>query len=434
MTTGRRRVVCILPRTERIQELAEACFRFSPRIALREQEAVFLDVDEHPSLLKRIYALCLRFEAKPVIAISKDAPTAYAIAKFGIQDASRLPVEALIAYASPFYADEDIARQVRRMGETLQKLGITTLLDFSRLPPRTLASRFGSEGLELSRAIQSGYLLPWPRFQAPERIFEKIELCDSETLSPCADLESLLFVLKTAMDRAMARLRARNQRAAAIDLEFELDDQTTRSWKLALPLPQGSAGALLPILRDRLSFDLQLQPLTSPVTIVRFGVPETAPGHGAQRDFFNSKEDEAEAWDALVGRLAQKLGKNRAFVAQPVDRHLPEGAWQAASDPLAVAPTAHLPLQQPKRPSRLLKTPEALQREGDYLLHASRTQHWRAIEWHGPERLSGEWWTDTKKFPLGGFQRDYYRILTESGEQLWVFAVRNELYLHGYFD
>ena len=37
---------------------------------------------------------------------------------------------------------------------------------------------------------------------------------------------------------------------------------------------------------------------------------------------------------------------------------------------------------------------------------------------------------------LKGFNRDYYRVVTESGEQLWVFAIpsREGFYLHGYFD
>jgi hypothetical protein len=57
-------------------------------------------------------------------------------------------------------------------------------------------------------------------------------------------------------------------------------------------------------------------------------------------------------------------------------------------------------------------------------------QRWLTKEWHGPERLSGEWWES-------GFSRDYYRVVTDQGLQLWVFFAPTEppeLKLHGYFD
>jgi hypothetical protein len=57
---------------------------------------------------------------------------------------------------------------------------------------------------------------------------------------------------------------------------------------------------------------------------------------------------------------------------------------------------------------------------------------WTTID--GPERLSGEWWNSSYE----GFNRDYYRMKTVQGEQLWVFINRKAkeptYYLHGYFD
>ena len=45
MTTPKERVVCLLVRTQApIFELAEACYRFSPQIAVRDHEAIFLEV------------------------------------------------------------------------------------------------------------------------------------------------------------------------------------------------------------------------------------------------------------------------------------------------------------------------------------------------------------------------------------------------------
>jgi protein ImuB len=178
---------------------------------------------------------------------------------------------------------------------------------------------------------------------------------------------------------------------------------------------------------------------------VGFTVLETVPGYGAQRDFFNRKEEEAELWDSLVGRLSHRLGKERVFVAQPVDRYLPEEAWvrrleleRGLLSGCATRGTSALQpvFVRPERPSRLLEEPLPLQRVGALLRNPSTGHRWRILDWDGPERLSGEWW---KSDSLDGFHRDYYQVKTESGERLWVFVCRSpegnaRVHLHGYFD
>jgi protein ImuB len=446
-----------------IRELAEACLRFTPQVAVRGDEAVFLHIGAcrqlftEDWLLLRMRALAKRFGCPtPRIAIANDAPTALAMARFGEPDARKLPLEALADYASPFALDEETHKKSALIVRLLKELGLRTLEDFSKLPAGSLASRFGREGAELSREIEDNLKAPWPMFRVPEQVCEQTTLEDVETLGAVAGLEPLFFVLKTVIDRAMARLRARGLRAARVDLTFTLErPHVPRSWAIALPLPQGSAHGLLPILRDRLYHDLERRPLAAPVTAARLTVIETAPGHGAQKDFFNRREEEAEAWDALVARLSEKLGRNRAFMAMPVDRHLPEGTWMpvlemretpkpkrprwsaaessAALDLAAVAAAEFAIPDEPARPLRLLPKPERIRLQGDILARAPG-KRWRALEWHGPERLSGEWWLDARN--ARGFARDYYRVVTESGEQLWVFQTsrQSELYLHGYFD
>ncbi|MEQ1877903.1 MAG: hypothetical protein ABL958_14775, partial [Bdellovibrionia bacterium] len=90
----------------------------------------------------------------------------------------------------------------------------------------------------------------------------------------------------------------------------------------------------------------------------------------------------------------------------------------------------------PKRPSRLLTKPRLLRRIGDQLVDPELGIKWDVIDWDGPERLSGEWWGDVKAAMAGhrGFARDYFRVLTSGGEQLWLFFANKEIYLHGFFD
>ncbi len=82
------------------------------------------------------------------------------------------------------------------------------------------------------------------------------------------------------------------------------------------------------MIKDRLESDLVKEPLIAPVTAVSFQVLESTPANGAERDFFNKKEEEEEAWNSFVSRLAEKLGRDLVFIASSVERYLPEKSWR----------------------------------------------------------------------------------------------------------
>ncbi|MEW6055458.1 MAG: hypothetical protein AB1540_02505 [Bdellovibrionota bacterium] len=436
------RIVCaFLRESSSIEPFAESCFRFTPQIAVRDNEAIFLEIGrslglfEEKTLLVRLSVLAQRFGYLPHLGVAEDAPTAFALAKFGCKKRSQLPLEALFAYASPFAHDEIIHVKAIHMMQALRSLGVKDLQGFLKIPVSALASRFGAEGVELGMRVSQSFAgklsLSWPKFRPAEKIFEEIELNEFSVWPACADLEPLLFVLRGLLDRIVARLRGRGLRAASLGVNFEFEkneSERRRDWKIEFALPQGSVSSMIPILRDKLSFDAGKRPFPALVNKINLEVLETAPGHGAQKNLFSAEEEEKEAWNALIARLAQKLGKEGAFLAQPVDRHLPEKAWSRV---LEIKEKLMPKEEYPMRPARVLKKPVLLRKEGESLVGVK--QSWHVKEWIGPERLSIEWWRDPD---FRGFNRDYYRVLTDSGQQLWVFSTpgKKELFLHGYFD
>lgn len=445
---------------ERLPQLAEACYRFTPDIALRKTpmgfEAVFLEISkclglyQESTLLHRLVRLSERLDLYPRIAIADDAPTALAMAVFKREQARKIPIEALQLYAQPFEADPVLKQKTEKTLQVLKRLGIEDLIGFSSLPPRTLASRFGREGAQLADRIRRSYTDPWPKFKLPTRLFQKVDLDESEGLQPCTNLDSLLFLMKRPVDQVMARMRGRGKRASVIEVTFEQEAyslllETKRSWRFEMPVPQGTVLGLLPILRDRLSFELQRKPLQAPVVSLSFEVSEMAPGHGAQRNFFNQEEEQREAWDALVGRLSQKLSYGKTFKAEAVDRYLPEKAWKRNVQALDLKTpslvcdssskqSALQGMSLSSRPSRVLPKPQRLLKLGEFLFHSrNKKRHWKTTSWVGPERLNGEWWLDAET--PDGFFRDYYEVETAEGEHLWVFLNQDEVpYLHGFFD
>ena len=445
-----------LPQTETLHALAEACFRFTPQIALGER-AVFLEIGASHRLFSeqlltmRLDRLAKRFGFLSRVTFGGSAGEALALARYpSFLYARDLPLESLTGYAFPFVSergspDPEAVKKIAELIRTLKLLGLKTVGELATLPPPALASRFGKEALKLGGCVRAegpgrpGHGEAWPGFHPSPRVLEKAPVENSETL------EAILFVLRGLADRIIARLYGRGERASVLNIRFDLvkwgsrcsesGKALRREFKLSLPLAQGSVSGLIPIMRDYLSQRLESEPFDAPVDSVQLEVLETVPSRSAQRDFFSKKEEEAETWDALVARLAQKLGKDRVFTAIPERRYLPEKAYSRSLKRASPGPKGQASEQPfwPPRPTRLLAHPRILGTLG-------------ASSLEGPERLSGEWWDSQYE----GFNRDYYRLKTASGEELWVFLNRNMsraassgspksaeeevLYLHGYFD
>jgi len=115
----------------------------------------------------------------------------------------------------------------------------------------------------------------------------------------------------------------------------------------------------------------------------------------------------------------------------------------AVADAPALAPVAPQPsLSLPPRPSRVLQKPLLLTRTEDWLLYwggGKKGRRWRTLSWEGPERLQKPWWQDAAAaWDVDTPARDYWRVRTEQGMDLWVFTRQDEaaagaLWLQGWW-
>ncbi|MBI2711913.1 MAG: hypothetical protein HYX41_03465 [Bdellovibrio sp.] len=435
----------------RFEALATACFRFTPKVAIRFPEAVFLDIRgceglfSEEGLVLRLKILGKRFldsSTFPIrVQFAEDVPTALALARYPVSSVKReLPLEALSDFDCPFKGFEDekpLFKAEDRLfskdfQQVLGKLGLRNVGDFMDLPVKSLAARLGKRAVEINARLHGHLGTPWIAFQPQERYLEKVAL-DEEV-----QLESVFFILKGVIDRAMARLRGLAQRANRVAIELQVRrfsviraEDVVRRWEIELPVPQGSTSGLLGILRERISFDVDQNPFLAPLEQVSFEVLETIPGRGPQLDFFNKKEEEEEKWNSLVGRLIDHLGKENVFIAQPVHRYLPEYSWkkQRWQSQSKMEDRADIPLAS--RPLRILKKPEAVQIENRFLVFPDGKKV-RILGFDGPERIDSEWWRNAEGEE--NQTRDYYRIVVGEGQIYWVFLSNSQIFLHGYFD
>lgn len=413
---------------ERRSALAEACILFSPQVAMGS-DAVFVEVKASRKLFTEtevIRRLKESLEALGIaarIGLANDPATALAFARYESSSREELPLEALACYLSPF------SPSLLPGLEAFVKLGVATLGDFKKIPRAEIPSRFGKAGLFAYERLLSAGTTAWPRFTPEEKILERV---DFECAAQIETFEPVLFLLKPAFQRLFLRLYSRRLLLAAFEVKFHLNKfsgNSGRSSVIQLPLPQSDPKSVLALAAERLSKELELEPLKDSLEGVSVHVLDTAPAQDAQRDFFSRAEEEAQVFASLVARLEERLGRGGAFHAKPMPRLLPEASWAKTLDHEDLGVFVEVPL----RPLRLLASPEPLQRNGNLLLASGRRQRWNIASFTAAEKLKGEWW-------LGGFERDYFRVDTEEGETLWVYTTTpteggaRELWLHGFFD
>ena len=382
------RYLCLLfsPPLSDISPLAEACYRFTPKIALRGNEAIFLEIGgslrlfhSEQALLRRVHALCRRLLA-PLPALPSHRlgvgespsqallnilwpptttsfeqtervradPSSYpyhlvfsppvvspqlrSFVSF-YKDHSHLPLLALTIMLHPFtpLASD---HPLRQMLSQLAVFGVKDLVDLKNLPVKSLTARFGEVGHQAYRALDQLPFTPWPQFVCEEKIVVSLEI-DTLSQSMNWQFSELLFYLKQLVDALAARLFARALKVQSWmltlheDLTHQDHQPKTRLYIFDLPIPQSSPSQILRIMQERLHRELQKQPLSGPLQSIKVAVLQTAPLRRLQRDFLTDSEQEEESLGSLLARLQQRLGQHRVFVAEPQARYLPEKSWKA---------------------------------------------------------------------------------------------------------
>ena len=328
---------------------------------------------------------------------------------------ARLPVEAL-----------PLSTQTLRR---LQELGLDSVRALQEMPPSALEARFGPEGLRAWRFAQ-GHDPRRPLTPAP-----KVDQCITLTLlEGCEELEPLLFVLRPALEQLVDTQAQRGHAIAHLSLTLERAFGPEQTLTITPSRALSNAPLLLELLRLRLFEGPPAPPKGGPVVALRLEASRVAPQRPQQSDLFqHAARTTADAEGVLV-RLTSRLGKEGVHVAQRVDEQRPEeaGRWRPITRPTSRDAAS----QPPAHPTaigaclRVLPSPRLLASSGprpDRVTFAGRSHH--LLAWHGPERLSGQWWR-------APYDRDYYWVTTRQGHALWLFRARDDgrWFLHGWLD
>lgn len=307
--------------------------------------------------------------------------------------------------------------------EALSLLGLRCIGDLAAQPRAGLRKRFGEAiADDLDRALG---LLPDARepYVPPERFSAEIDL-----VFETADAARLTRFARRLLDEMEGALRARCRAVDAIVLDLTHDHRREAASVTRLDVgvrtPVRAAAAWEKLVRERLA----ARPLTATVCAMALHAGTPRPWVGESESWLPTPGQEREKWQALVDRIASRLGQDRVFAIEARNDHRPEAAWATrGTEPASAARSKPgLPMTARPRPLRLLAEPLSLVSLGNAPQH-----HGALALIAGPERIETGWWDGR---PVA---RDYFIAVNPLDEVCWIYRdyrFGKRWFLQGYFS
>lgn len=322
---------------------------------------------------------------------------------------------------------------------TLERWGIHTLGELSRLPEAEVISRLGDAGRELQAIARGEDPRPLSPRQPPPAFREGMEL-----EWPLVQLEPFVFVARSALERLTRRMRGRGLGCIRLELAMELEPDGHHQRSLDLPAPTRDVKTLLTLLR----LDLEAHPPGAPIVAFTLTAHPDRP-RSAQLSLFGPDALSPDQLATTVARLFSLLGEERVGSPRPADAHRPE-----RFSLLPYAPPPPPEMRRRPRPARgflalrTLRPPieiEVIAGEGRSAA-TSKPLSVRALAREeeakkpridgrvrvasGPWGLEEEWWSED------ACERDYWDVELDGGGLFRIFRDRRsgDWFADGVYD
>lgn len=418
------------------KQILTALYRFAPIVGRDGSEAFFLDLEglhqiypDESLLTDKLRLTIEAFELTPVVALADSPISAWVVARAQGRCANQSSINVVPpGQDRAFLAKLPLSSipMPMQLIRLCRVLGLQSLGDLQRLPAGALWRRFHRAGAEVqARAHARSHDLF--RVEIPETI-EQAEL---QLDHPTADLEPLLFLHKSVLDRLLVQVAATRRSIATLDLTLILTDsdrtRVCHSFRPARPTLDSRS------LLDLIALWLSSGPVTELVDEIVMRATEVGQASARQLRLFEKQEDLAEdALQIALSRLVAAFGPQTVVKPVLCDRHLPEQriAWQPALPTPSPPPhrDAFVPSLEAHPPVLLLVDPPMpIELRGEHLRSTKEPRWQRIVSSEGPWTVEGEWWAK-------GFRREYRILTTEQHEVLWVFRDRRGYHLHAYLD
>ena len=356
-----------------------------------------------------------------------DTPTCAAAAtRDGGQPLIRIPPGEGRAYLGrlPVHALPLSARALNLLSD----LGLDRVHHLQTMSAQELEARLGPEGRRAWVLSQGED--PRRPMSSPQDPSARITL---DLLEGVREVAALLFVARPALETLISAQSERGHALAHLSVTLNYAWGAPHQFVITPSRPLSDAKLLMELLRLRLQETTHDEVKQGPIVALILEALKVSPQRAWQGDLFQERERTLALAEGTLVRLLGRLGKGAVKTPVLRDAHSPEasGDWLTPGEAKESERKPGTPaLGPPLACLRLLPTPEALGDQDErpdrvYLLN----RHLTPTHFHGPERISGQWWS-------APYDRDYYWVSTEEGFALWLFRSRVEKrwFLHGWLD
>jgi protein ImuB len=443
---------------DRLRILARWLLKFSPLVGLDRERAILptgsniASHNDHPlhdgiilditgterlhgdpgELAQKLFGIFSRWQLQCRIAVTPSIGGGWALSRF---DRTRQAIRIALKTETLLTFMEELPIEALRISpsiaEKLHKVGISSIRELLLLPRRTLGNRFGKE-LLLRFAQAAG--------DVEEHLFT-IQTEHSFTVrrsfeQPISSRQLLAKLTRTLFKELCLQLLLHHKCSTLFVLKIGSQAGTEIEKQFPLTEPSASDQHLATII-DPL---LESVPLYEEVFRLQLDARDVHPMTLDQRTFeqhVHQSPTDRQIGEAL-NTFSLRLGKARVVQSYLVESHIPEkgfsrGPFNLFKPDLSKKTDTLHTFSSLERPPELYESPLpiktiAMLPDRPPSAIVLRTKHLRIITGVGPERISGEWWSDSSPG-----DRDYFRVQDEKGRWLWIYRENTTMswFLHG---
>jgi protein ImuB len=408
--------------------LTALAFEFSPAVEATDANTVTFDA----SGLERLFGLPQEV-ASALVRRARETGVPASVAVAANPDAAICAARGFRGTSVIPYGDEgkfleslplSLLSPAPELLETLERWGIRRFGEIAALPPLGIAERLGPEGLKLREMARGEADRKLRRLEEPLCFEDAIEL-----EHPAELLEPLAFLLARMINGLATRLATRALATDELRLRLALEDRTTHERTLRLPAPALDTKAFLKLMQ----LDLEQHPPAAPVVKLWMSMNPVKP-QAAQTGLFIPLAPEPVRLELTLARIRAIVGEGRVGSPELLDTHRPD-AFRIGS--LAVGQTRGRPnagqeaCVTPRLSLRVFRPPRVARvalASGQPDFVAADGIRGKVLEFAGPWRTSGDWWT------IDPWTRDEWDIALSDGALYRIYCGPRGWFVEGSYD
>ncbi|HXK61773.1 MAG TPA: hypothetical protein PLP42_17945 [Acidobacteriota bacterium] len=383
-----------------LPSLLDLARTLSPRVEVRLPDALILEVTPRtrPAVLEKLK------DFSPSLQVGVAGTRSAALVAARICPGMRVPPGKEAEFLAPIpVAVLQLLDDHPRLPEflvTFARWGIHSLGDLSALPEKELVARLGQPALFLQKLARGEDLKPF-QAERPERQFEA-----AIDLEYALDsVEPLSFILAGLLDPLCTQLQSSNLAADSVEVELKLESGEVSLRKLQFAFPLSHTRTILALLR----LDLQSRTEKARITGALIRLNPT-PAQPWQHSLFEPLAPAPEKLARTIGRLSALVGKDNVGSPILLDTRRPDAFRLAPFEPGRRPPDSSKATEHPVL--RRFRPP-----------FPARIRPEQTVNWVGPWRTSGEWWTytawDHDEWDVEFVNGTIYRVFFDSKTKQW---------------